>query len=179
MIGPSSSLQDSQWLLRAASTRPVGGTPVSHERLLRRLEGISRLFDDAVRLPGTSVRLGWDAILGLVPIVGDATTTLVSGYFLWEAKRLGARKRTLLQMLGNVVVDFVVGSIPLVGDLVDIGWRANRRNMRVLIRELERQGKLTTEEANRRLAKFGGNPHRWRANQSPLSAPQVYPLLLP
>jgi hypothetical protein len=157
----------------------ASAAPVSQEQLLRQLEAISHLFDDAFRLPGTSVRLGWDAVIGLIPVVGDATTTLVSAYFLWQAKQLGARKRTLAWMLGNVAIDFVVGTIPLVGDLVDVGWRANRRNMRVLIRELERQGKMSPEEANRRLEKLGGKKIRRPQQQSHLHTPQPYPLLMP
>jgi hypothetical protein len=179
MISPTSSLQESQWPAGKASTRTASATPVSQERLLRQLETISHLFDDAFRLPGTSVRLGWDAVIGLIPVVGDATTTLVSAYFLWQAKQLGVRKRTLALMLGNVAVDFVVGTIPLVGDVVDVGWRANRRNMRVLVRELERQGKMSPEEANRRLEKLGGIKLRRPQQQSHLHTLQPYPLLMP
>lgn len=178
MISPTSSLQESRWPARQASTPTASASPISQERLLRRLEGISRLFDDAFRLPGTSVRLGWDAVIGLIPVVGDATTTMVSAYFLWEAKRLGARKRTLAWMLGNVAVDFVVGAIPLVGDLADIGWRANRRNMKVLIRELERQGKLTAEEAEHRIGRIGGKRRRVPSRAGIVTPPQ-YPLLMP
>src|SRR5690554_4030788 len=60
------------------------------QRILARLRVISKMFDDAVRIPGTKITLGWDAVLGLVPVVGDAATTIVSSYFLWEAYRLGA-----------------------------------------------------------------------------------------
>jgi len=109
------------------------------EKVLERLRTISRLFDKAVEIPGTKITLGWDAVLGLIPIVGDFSTTLVSGYFIWEAHRLGARRRVLLKMLGNIGIDFVVGTIPLVGDLIVVTWRANVRNMRLLEKEIERQ----------------------------------------
>lgn len=108
------------------------------KQTLKRLETISKLFDDAVTVPGTKITLGWDAVLGLIPVVGDGVTTAVSSYFLWEANRLGARKRTMFRMLGNILVDFTVGTVPLVGDLIDVSWRANRRNMRLLKQELER-----------------------------------------
>lgn len=111
----------------------------SREQTMRRLQYISHLFDDAVRVPGTKVTLGWDAVLGLVPVLGDSVTTVVSSYFLWEANRLGVRKRTMFKMLGNVLLDFTVGTIPLVGDLLDVTWRANRRNMKLLQKELDRQ----------------------------------------
>lgn len=108
------------------------------QKLIARLRKIAYLFDDAVKIPGTNITLGWDAVLGLVPFVGDATTTAVSAYFLWEAKRLGASRWTMVKMVGNVLTDFVVGLVPLVGDLADIGFRANRRNMRLLEKELDR-----------------------------------------
>lgn len=153
--------------------------PVDQHQVLTRLEWISRMFDDAFRLPGTSIRLGWDAVLGLIPVVGDAATTAVSAYFVWEAHRLGARKRTLLKMLANVGVDFLVGTIPLVGDLVDVTWRANRKNMRVLVRELERQGKLPTDEANRRMAQLLNRINGRTSQQTQTRLPQWYPLLMP
>ncbi|PQO31526.1 DUF4112 domain-containing protein [Blastopirellula marina] len=114
------------------------------QKLIQRLRKIAYLFDDAVKIPGTKITLGWDAVLGLVPFIGDATTTAVSAYFLWEAHRLGASRWTMIKMVGNVLTDFMVGLVPLVGDLADIGFRANRRNMKLLEKELdklERQGK--------------------------------------
>lgn len=111
------------------------------QAIIARLRIISRMFDDAVRVPGTKITFGWDAVLGLIPVVGDAATTMVSSYFLWEAYRLGASKWTLTKMVGNVATDFVVGIIPLVGDLVDVAWRANRRNMKLLEKELNRPRK--------------------------------------
>lgn len=108
------------------------------QKLIARLEKIAYLFDDAVKLPGTNITLGWDAVLGLIPIVGDTATTAVSAYFLWEANRLGASRWTMIKMVGNVAVDFVIGLVPLVGDVADIGFRANRRNMKLLRKELDK-----------------------------------------
>lgn len=153
--------------------------PIDQQGVLTRLEWISRMFDDAFRLPGTSIRLGWDALLGLIPVVGDAATTAVSAYFVWEAHRLGARKRTLLKMLANVGVDFLVGTIPLVGDLVDVTWRANRKNMRVLVRELERQGKLPSDEADRRMTQLLNRLNGRTSPPPQTRMPQWYPLLMP
>lgn len=109
------------------------------EKLIKRLQTIAHLFDDAVTVPGTSIKLGWDAVLGLIPIVGDASTTAVSAYFLWEAYRLGASRWTLTKMVWNVLVDFIIGFVPLVGDLFDVTFRANRRNMKLLEKELSKQ----------------------------------------
>ncbi|WP_425398221.1 DUF4112 domain-containing protein [Aeoliella sp.] len=153
--------------------------PIDQNRLLTRLERISRLFDDAVQLPVIPVRLGWDAVLGLIPVVGDAATTAVSAYFVWEAHRLGARKRTLLRMLANVGIDFLVGTVPLVGDLLDIGWRANRKNMRVLVRELERQGKVPAGYAQQRIDTLLQRTKRRTSQRSHTRLPQWFPLLMP
>ncbi len=108
------------------------------QKLVARLRKIAHLFDDAVQVPGTKITLGWDAVLGLVPFIGDATTTAVSAYFIWEAHRLGASRWTMIKMAGNVLTDFLVGLVPLVGDLADIGFRANRRNMKLLEKELDK-----------------------------------------
>jgi Domain of unknown function (DUF4112) len=125
---------------------------VDRDQIIRRLERLSWLLDDAARIPGTRITLGWDSVLGIVPGIGDAITTAVSAYFLWEANRLGLSTATLVKMLGNVGVDFVVGTVPVVGDLVDIGWRANRRNLQLLYRELgitHKTGKQKRREARR------------------------------
>ncbi|PQO35716.1 DUF4112 domain-containing protein [Blastopirellula marina] len=106
------------------------------EKLMKRLQTITHLFDDAATVPGTKIKLGWDAVLGLIPIVGDASTTAVSAYFLWEAYRLGASRWTLIKMVWNVLVDFIIGFVPLVGDMLDVTFRANRRNMKLLEKEL-------------------------------------------
>ncbi len=109
------------------------------EKIVSRLRTIAHLFDDAVALPGTNIKLGWDAVLGLIPIVGDTATTAVSAYFLWEAYRLGASRWTLVRMVWNVLIDFVVGLVPLVGDIADVTFRANRRNMKLLEKELAKR----------------------------------------
>lgn len=147
-------------------------------RVLGRLEWISRMFDDAVRIPYTPVRLGWDAVLGLIPVVGDAATTAVSSYFIWEANRLGVRKRTLVKMVLNVGIDFIVGTVPLVGDLADVGFRANRKNMRLLIGELIELGKLELDEADERVQQLLRRTGHRPARPVPRSLLR-WPLLLP
>lgn len=128
-------------LLGRVASRSEELSDVEREAILARLRIIARMFDDAVRVPGTKIAFGWDSVLGLIPVVGDAATTMVSSYFLWEAYRLGASRWTLTKMVGNVLTDFVVGTVPLVGDLVDVAWRANRRNMKLLEKELNRPRK--------------------------------------
>jgi hypothetical protein len=101
-----------------------------------RVRALARLLDAAVRVPGTNVRVGLDAVVGLVPAVGDVAGAAFSGYIILAAARLGAPTPVLLRMLLNVTTDTVVGSVPLLGDLFDLGWRANTRNVALLDRHL-------------------------------------------
>lgn len=89
-------------------------------------------MDSALVLPGTNIRFGVDAIVGLMPGIGDLITTLVSCYIVHEAHQLGAPKALILRMIGNIAIDGLVGSAPLVGDVFDVIWRANRRNVALL-----------------------------------------------
>ncbi len=97
-----------------------------------RVAQLSRLLDSAFRIPGTRWRVGWDVLLGLVPVAGDALSMTLSGYVIWLARRAGAPSRLRMRMLGNVAVDFLVGLVPGIGDLLDIANRANLRNVRLL-----------------------------------------------
>lgn len=99
---------------------------------LRRIQRLSYLLDNSILLPGLGYRIGWDAVLGLVPGAGDAAGTLLSGYIILEAARLGASRATLLRMVLNVATEAVIGAVPLLGDLFDAAWKANARNMRLL-----------------------------------------------
>lgn len=96
-----------------------------------RLNTLSRVMDTSIRLPG-GYRIGWDGIVGLIPGVGDLVGMGISLYILVGATRLGASKTTLLRMLGNIGVETAVGSIPIVGDLFDLAFKANTRNMKIL-----------------------------------------------
>lgn len=104
-----------------------------HEKVLGRLRWLAELFDDRFRLPGTGRRFGLDGILGLIPGLGDATTALVSLYLAAEGLRLGMPIRSILRMGVNIVVDTVLGAIPLIGDLFDFAWRANQKNVRLVL----------------------------------------------
>lgn len=118
----------------APLTGPVAGAPASGH--LARVRSLSRLLDSAVRVPGTRFRLGLDALLGLVPGVGDVAGAMASGYIVVAAARLGAPPVVLARMLLNAAIDAVVGAVPLLGDLFDFGWRANSRNVALLERHL-------------------------------------------
>lgn len=107
---------------------------------LERLEWLAHLLDTALVIPGTRIRFGADAVLGLVPGIGDAVTTGIACWIVYEACLLGATPRLIARMIGNVAIDGVVGSVPLVGDAFDVVWRANRRNVALLRDHLERRG---------------------------------------
>ena len=110
---------------------------IAHDRAAReaslaRLDALSRLFDIAFLIPGTNVRFGIEAILRLVPGIGDVAASALSCWLLYEAHRLGVPPRIFARMLINVAIEGIVGAVPLAGDAFDIAFRANRRNVRLL-----------------------------------------------
>lgn len=107
-------------------------------RSLARLRQMARLWDDLIPLPLVNRRIGIDALIGVVPGIGDVAGALVASWGLVIALRLGAPVSVLLRMLLNIAVDAIVGSIPLVGDVFDIGWRAQHRNVALLERWIDR-----------------------------------------
>jgi hypothetical protein len=113
--------------------------PRSRAERIARLDALATLLDTAFILPGTNVRFGLDALIGLVPGIGDAITTAMSLYIVHEARQLGAPLHLIIRMLANVALDGFVGAVPVVGDAFDVMWRSNRRNMRLLQEWLERE----------------------------------------
>jgi uncharacterized protein DUF4112 len=110
--------------------------PRSRADRIARLDALASLLDTAFLVPGTNIRFGVDALIGLVPGIGDVVTTLMSLYIVREARALGAPRHLIARMLVNVALDGVVGAVPLLGDAFDVMWRANRRNMALLQRHL-------------------------------------------
>ncbi len=104
---------------------------------LERVRSMSRLLDTAIRVPGTNMRFGLDALIGLIPGVGDVVGAGMSGFIILTAARLGAPPSVLVRMLANAGLDAIVGAVPLAGDLFDVAWRANTRNAALLERHLE------------------------------------------
>lgn len=120
---------------------PVQPGPVQPDSVdlrLRRLRALGRLLDDSIPIPGTRRRIGVDALIGLVPGVGDGAGALLSTYIVVQAARLGVGRSTLLRMAGNVALEALVGVIPVFGDLFDAGWKANLRNLALLQAHLDR-----------------------------------------
>ncbi|MEH2201015.1 DUF4112 domain-containing protein [Nostoc sp.] len=99
---------------------------------LKRLRQLSRLLDNIVTIPGTKIGFGLDPILGLIPIGGDFLGVMFSSYIILEAARLGVSRATLGKMVFNVIVDGLVGTVPLLGDFFDFAWKANTNNIKLL-----------------------------------------------
>ncbi|HEY0012819.1 MAG TPA: DUF4112 domain-containing protein [Allosphingosinicella sp.] len=126
---------DRQEFERVAGQLQVGRDPAS---VRRRVEAMERLLESAFAIPGTNMRVGLDAIVGLVPVVGDLVTTAMGAWLVWEARNLGMSKFQLVRMAGNIGLDTLVGAIPVVGDLFDFAFKSNTRNLRILKRYLDK-----------------------------------------
>lgn len=109
----------------------------SHHRRLERLRSLAHLLDDHFAIPGTRYRIGLDGLIGLVPGIGDAVTTAISLYIVLEARRLGVPVGKLGRMGLNVGLDALFGAVPLVGDLFDVAWKANKRNLNLVLEHLD------------------------------------------
>ena len=110
------------------------------------LENLSRYLDDWIRIPVVGWRFGLDAIIGLVPNVGDSITALASFYILIAGVRYGVPKITLLRMAFNIGLDYVIGSIPVIGDAFDFVWKSNKKNMNLLRERATGQDKGTASD---------------------------------
>lgn len=107
------------------------------DQRLARVRGLARLLDTAIRVPGTRIRFGADALLGLLPAGGDVVGATLSAAIVLTAARWGAPASVLSRMVMNLVFDALLGFVPLVGDLADVGCKANVRNVELLERHLE------------------------------------------
>lgn len=114
---------------------PLGSDPRS---VRRRVEGLERLLERSIALPLVGRKIGLDAVAGLVPVAGDLLTGAMGLYLVWEARNLGMPKWRLAQMLANVGFDTAIGAIPIAGDLLDVLFRSNSRNLKIIRRHLDR-----------------------------------------
>lgn len=105
---------------------------------LDKIERLVRMLDESIPIPGTRHRVGLDAIVGLLPGAGDLVMALLSLWIVYRGRRLGARLSTVGRMLWNVLIDSLVGTVPLAGDIFDAWWKANRRNLELLRGDLGR-----------------------------------------
>lgn len=97
-----------------------------------RLEQLAKAMDSRFTIPGLNISIGWDSILGLIPGIGDILTTGISAYIIHEGKMLGVPRHVVWLMIFNVFLDWLLGSIPLLGDIIDVGWKANLRNLELI-----------------------------------------------
>ncbi|MDQ8194466.1 DUF4112 domain-containing protein [Coraliomargarita sp. SDUM461004] len=106
---------------------------------LRRIEKLAHLFDARFEIPGTKIRFGWDAIIGVLPGVGDTVTLLPQLYLLIEALRLKLGAAVIFRMFMNVLIDWVVGTIPILGDLFDVAFKSNLRNAKLVAEAIRKK----------------------------------------
>ena len=106
--------------------------PLDHVSELANLTRLAKTMDSAFKLPVINRRIGWDSIIGLVPVVGDTVALMPAAYILYKGWQMGASNWLLARMAANVGIDYAVGSVPLIGDILDIGFKANRRNVELL-----------------------------------------------
>lgn len=121
-------------LRRMTEQLPLGRDALS---VRRRIEALEQLLEGAVVVPGLGTRVGLDALLGLVPVAGDAIAAALGLYLVWEAKNLGLPRWKLMRMLANVGIDTVLGAVPVAGDLFDFVYKSNTRNLKIVRKHLD------------------------------------------
>ena len=119
------------------------------ERELDHLNRLARTLDSRFILPGTSIRFGLDTVIGLLPGIGDTLVAAPSAWIIWRGHRMGIGKRHVARMVANSAADYVIGLVPVIGDLFDVGFKANLRNVAILRERLDARkqahGALQTE----------------------------------
>ena len=104
----------------------------------QRIEMLELLLERSIQLPGFKRPIGLDAVLGLIPVVGDAISAALGAYIIWEARNLGMSKWKLTRMGLNVLVDTAIGAIPLVGDAADVLFRSNTKNLKLILKHIDK-----------------------------------------
>lgn len=119
---------------------PTGSDPHS---VRQRIEALEVLLERSFRIPGINYPVGLDAIVGLIPVLGDIVTTAMGAYFVWEARNLGLPKWKLWRMGANVAFDAAIGAVPVIGDAADVLFRSNTRNLRIIKKHLDKHHPAT------------------------------------
>ena len=127
-------------LRRMTTELPLGTDPHS---VRRRVESLEQLLEGLFEVPVLGRRIGLDAILGLVPVAGDAITAVLGLYLVWEARNLGMPRWQLWRMAGNVGIDTLVGAVPVAGDLFDLLYRSNTKNLKIIRKHLDKHHPAT------------------------------------
>jgi hypothetical protein len=128
-------------------------TPLPAKQIskLTKLRRVSRILDNAIAIPGTKISFGLDPILGLLPGGGDTVTGGIAAYIVVEAAKMGVPREILWKMVGNILIDSFAGTVPVVGDIFDLGWKANIKNIELLEKHLD----LAESNQSDRLFIFG------------------------
>jgi hypothetical protein len=114
---------------------PTGNDPAA---IRQRIEAMEMLLERSFVIPGINRPVGLDAIVGMIPVVGDIIAAAMGAYIVWEANNLGIPKWKLWRMAGNIAFDTAIGAIPVAGDLFDFVFRSNTRNLRIIKRHLDK-----------------------------------------
>lgn len=114
---------------------PMGTDPLS---VRRRIEALERMLEGMVKVPLLGRKVGLDAVLGLIPVAGDAIAAVLGMYIVWEARNLGMPRWQIWRMTANVGVDTLIGAVPLAGDLFDFVYRSNSRNLKIIRKHLDK-----------------------------------------
>ena len=129
-VGDDRHAPYTHWMHGSIEGDVVGASRAERFRAAeRRIGRVTHALDELVAVPGTSVRVGLDPIIGLIPVVGDAVAGIVGVWVIGEAARFGIPRLVLGRMIVNLVVDLAIGAIPLLGDLFDVAFRSNSRNL--------------------------------------------------
>ena len=104
---------------------------LNEEKLLR-LKLLSERLDDSIKIPGTNQKIGIDAIIGIIPILGDFIGAIFSTYILYSGIKMGVSSKIVKKMAINIAIEFIIGSIPIIGDIFDALWKANKRNVELI-----------------------------------------------
>ncbi len=127
-------------LRRMTAELPLGTDPHS---VRRRVEALEKMLEGMFEIPVLGRRVGLDAIIGLVPVAGDAITAAMGLYLVWEARNLGMPRWQLWRMAGNVGIDTLVGAVPVAGDLFDLLYRSNSKNLKIIRKHLDKHHPAT------------------------------------
>jgi len=104
---------------------------LNEEKLLR-LKLLSKRLDDSIKIPGTKQKFGIDAIVGIIPILGDFIGAIFSVYIMYSGIKMGVSSKIVKKMAANIAIEFIIGSIPIIGDIFDALWKANKRNVELI-----------------------------------------------
>ena len=104
---------------------------IKEEKLIR-LKRLSERLDDTFTIPGTKYKIGIEALIGAVPIIGDLIGGILASYIMYSGMKMGAPPQIIARMAVNIAIDFAIGSIPIIGDLFDLVWKANRKNVELI-----------------------------------------------